>query len=435
MADQLNPRMPARFVDLKRTIAAAYPDFEARITRAWAEILDELDVASKTIAAEGPNIIPQVQFADLASLSGEQIDNIKRRGCVVIRDVVDDEEVAGWKSSLDEFVKANPDVPGLPDDDKQFFHLYWTKAQVLARAHPNVLNATTFLNNLYHTKDGKAPDGVDLSAPLSYADRFRIRRPGVAWEVHPPHIDGGAIERWEDETFRQCFADILSGDWRKHDAYDLEDRINARSSLYGRPGQATVFRTYQGWLALSPTGPRQGTIQFFPDVLLSNAYLILRPFFSYRAPSAPTPASALEASNWTYDISTPDFPGIFAVNGGFAGRLTVKDHPHLRLDTTMTSVPDVGAGDMVFWHCDLVHSVETVHTGAHDSAVMYIPAVPTTPQNAAYIARQNAAFVAGVTPPDFGSMRPESVYVGTGTPGDVHGALGRRAMGFEVEVA
>lgn len=61
---------------------------------------------------------------------------------------------------------------------------------------------------------------------------------------------GGAIERWEDKTFRRCFEDILTGNWRQHDPYELEYRLDARSSLYGRPGQATVFRTFQGWLAM-----------------------------------------------------------------------------------------------------------------------------------------------------------------------------------------
>ena len=61
---------------------------------------------------------------------------------------------------------------------------------------------------------------------------------------------GGGIERWEDEHFRSCFADILDGNWRKHDPYALEGRLNAKTSLYGRIGQSSIFRTFQGWLAL-----------------------------------------------------------------------------------------------------------------------------------------------------------------------------------------
>lgn len=88
-----------------------------------------------------------------------------------------------------------------------------------ARAHPNVLRLGTWLNNLYHidVPEDSMTDvlkGVELSTPLSYADRFRIRHavsnvhaakplidpgirhPGVQWNAHPPHIDGGGIERW-----------------------------------------------------------------------------------------------------------------------------------------------------------------------------------------------------------------------------------------------
>ena len=60
-----------------------------------------------------------------------------------------------------------------------------------ARSHPNMLRASAWLNNLYHFKTNDGPvEGVDLSTPLTYADRFRIRRPGKSWALHPPHVDG-----------------------------------------------------------------------------------------------------------------------------------------------------------------------------------------------------------------------------------------------------
>ena len=52
---------------------------------------------------------------------------------------------------------------------------------------------------------------------------------------------GGSIERWEDQIFRSCFDDILKGSWKQHDPYDLDGRINARSSLYGRSSQVGVY--------------------------------------------------------------------------------------------------------------------------------------------------------------------------------------------------
>jgi Protein of unknown function (DUF1479) len=69
------------------------------------------------------------------------------------------------------------------------------------------------------------------------------------------------------------------------------------------------------------------------------------------------------------DISTPDFPGTSLVNGQYAGlRPTPEFHPHLRLDECLVSVPKVNPGDTVFWHADVIHSVEEEHTGSGDSA-------------------------------------------------------------------
>ena len=76
----------------------------------------------------------------------------------------------------------------------------WTKPQVQARSHPNLLASIVWLNNLYHAAQNDSGEkneqlantmkGVDLSTPLSYADRFRIRKPGYEWDFHPPHVDG-----------------------------------------------------------------------------------------------------------------------------------------------------------------------------------------------------------------------------------------------------
>ena len=237
----------------------------------------------------------------------------------------------------------------------------WTKPQVQARSHPNVLATTVWLNNLYHAQVGEKNEqsantmkGVDLNTPLTYADRFRIRKPGAKWNLsfNPPHVDGelyivfcetiilfcsskipspppvgGTIERWEDPFFRKCFENIFNGSWRDHDPYALEGRLDARTSLYARPSQSSTFRTFKGWLAMrwtlhkknwshlyifihwpdsnnsSETGPTQGTLHVFPDVLLSNAYIILRPFFSPTVP--PNSKEIYDANNWQFGKS-PD---------------------------------------------------------------------------------------------------------------------------------
>ncbi|TFK50216.1 DUF1479-domain-containing protein [Heliocybe sulcata] len=424
---------PPHFVDIKREIVASYPGFEERATDAWKRLLRELAKSTELIGKEGSNIVPQINFKDLASADQDFIDLVKRRGCVVIHDVVDRAKATAWQRDLKEYVKVNP-VPGFPEEDKQFFQLYWTGPQVKARADPNVLNATKWLNNLYHIQSKEDTAGVDLSTPLAYADRFRIRHPGGFWDNHPPHVDGGAIERWQDKDFRKCYGDILSGEWEKHDPYWLEGRMKARTSLYGRVGQSTIFRTFQGWLALSETAPTEGTLKVFPDVILSNAYTILRPFF--RPKAGEVDGDPLDASNWEFDISSPEFPGIYARDSGFVGpRPNPISHPHMKLEKTMVSVPKVYPGDMVFWHCDVVHSVEQEHTGKEDSCVMYIPAVPSTPQNAAYIERQKESFLGGIPPPDYPREEGEANYKGVGLVDDITSPIGRLAMGLSVTVA
>ncbi len=48
--------LPPRFADLKREIANSYPDFEKRVTKAWAEIIDQLNKRTEEIAKEGSEV-------------------------------------------------------------------------------------------------------------------------------------------------------------------------------------------------------------------------------------------------------------------------------------------------------------------------------------------------------------------------------------------
>ncbi|KAG8751206.1 hypothetical protein FRC12_012544 [Ceratobasidium sp. 428] len=281
-----------------------------------------------------------------------------------------------------------------------------------------------------------------------------MRQPGVFWNLHSPHIDGGSIERWEDPVFRKCFSSIIAGDWSKYDPYDFTYRLEGNTDMYARPNQCSVFRTWQGWLAMSyvdislrntptlilktssSTAPGEGTIRFFPDLTLLTAYIILRPFFK----PVDNDPSNIDPSNWVIDVDgSPDFQGVGRELDAYGKemftsvRASQESHPHLRVDQTMTSAPKVNPGDMVFWHCDLLHSVETEHKGAGVSSVMYIPAVPLTLPNAKYVAGQRDAFIAGRPPPDFPQYdgKGESDFVNKGREEHITSAEGRCAMGLK----
>ena len=48
--------LPPRFADLKREIAESYPDFERRVTDAWAEIVQQLKETSEVVKREGSDV-------------------------------------------------------------------------------------------------------------------------------------------------------------------------------------------------------------------------------------------------------------------------------------------------------------------------------------------------------------------------------------------
>jgi len=49
-------KLPPRFAQLKREIAESYPDFEQRVTKAWKEIIEQLNETTQVIAKEGSNV-------------------------------------------------------------------------------------------------------------------------------------------------------------------------------------------------------------------------------------------------------------------------------------------------------------------------------------------------------------------------------------------
>lgn len=65
---------------------------------------------------------------------------------------------------------------------------------------------------------------------------------------------------------------------------------------------------------------------------------------------------------------------------------------------------------------------------------MFIPAVPSTAQNIAYVEKQKEAFLEGRTPPDF-PKGLENGWVGIGRADDISNPMGRRAMGLSIAVA
>jgi len=90
-----------------------------------------------------------------------------------------------------------------------------------------------------------------------------------------------------------------------------------------------MFRTFQGWTALTRQGPGDGTLQLIP-IAESMVYVLLR--------------------------AIQDDVAEDSLCGAEPGRaLSVNDQYHSPL---LKVIPLMEPGDKIFWHCDVVHAVE-----------------------------------------------------------------------------
>lgn len=174
----------------------------------------------------------------------------------------------------------------------------------------------------------------------------------------------------------------------------------------------------QGWISLSHTGTGEGTIRMVPELKLSTAYQLLRPYFILGE---------------RFDAVTPLFPG--ADPGQLQFFPTPELHPHLQMEKSMVGIPPVRPGDYVFWHCDLVHEVDRFHPGARDSSVAYNGCVPLCPYNLENLVSMRQSFLDVLPPRDFekyehGELEREHEDHGA-RPENVLSLAGKRALGLE----
>lgn len=309
---------------------------------------------------------------------------MRERGCLILRNVVSEDQATLWEASLKDYTRRHPGVGGYPRDKPAGWNIFWTPAQVQIRSHPSVMEAMKSVSRLWQASDPTTP--IDLDSQVVYPDRIRIRYPTQDPDQFPlqPHLDSGAIERWEDEENRKNFSAIFEGNWQDWDGWEADFRVNAKSDLYQAGSIAcSAWRSLQGWLSLSHTNTGEGTLRVLPNLKLSVAYIMLRPLFH----------------TGEYDDSLPTFPGSTPGHTQFFP--TLENHPHLAIDRAIVGIPPVRPGDYVFWHCDLVHGVDKINAGKNDSSVSYNACNPLTPYNLQSLLATRAAFEKGDVPADF----------------------------------
>jgi uncharacterized protein DUF1479 len=404
--------LPEAIRTTKQQLRAALPEYK----EVFHEVEAEMRGRVEEIVSEresGHDVIPIVQYADIASgtVPAELVRKVRSRGACAVRGTFSREMATAWDDEIAAYVEKNDLDAKLANraEDKYFgtlasakpqiYGIYWSRPQVQARQSESLTNVRVFLNNLWRAES----DGVCYINPNetpAYADRIRRRPPGSASLGLSPHVDGGSVERWLDHNFRKVYRSVFAGDWRKYSAFDAAFRPQVQE--VESPAVCSMFRTFQGWTALTRQGPGDGTLQLIP-IAESMVYILLR---------------AIQD-----DVPEDD------LCGALPGRaLSVNEQYHSPLIKALSSIPVMEPGDTIFWHCDVIHAVENEHRGSGYSNVMYIASAPGCPKNSAYLERQAVSFLSGKTPPDFPADNFEVNFVGRGTLEDLdergHSQLG-----------
>lgn len=410
MADD-NFNVSSFIAESKRAIKAGN-DVGKHFSKARDLVRREVDDVVNKHAHSG-KLIPELSFEKVRDnkVSGKELQEIRKHGCVIIRDLFAEKIANDWNTELGEYLDNNnyyeraKEKAGLDDyfgdlkDAKpQIFGVYWSRPQVMARQAESMAITKRFLNNLW---DVSAPAGPEFDADFdySYADRTRRRAPGDTSLGLSAHMDAGSYERWVDPAFQKIYANVFNGRLSEYDPWRAAYRTQTRE--FSSPAVSSMFRTFQGWTALTEQGPGDGTLELIP-IANAIAYVLLR----------------------SLQDDIPEDELCLAKPGRALG-VDAQWHPDLM--PGLLPIQTVAPGDSVWWHPDVVHAVGDEHSGDEYASVIYVGASPACAKNRAYSVRQAAHFTSGKSAPDFAAEDYEVDFNGRATIDDLT-ELGRKQM-------
>ena len=202
-----------------------------RLTKVLAEELPQI----------GPDSIAEIDFADLQQNEGQfdelALAKLKKSGVLIVRKIFSTEQAEQWNKELIDYLESNGKT-ALKPKSLNLHDSYWSKPQIQARHHPNMILLQKALNGLWNKKAG-IDDCVDLTKLLTYNDRLRMRNPGHHSFLYP-HLDNGTISRWSDSVSQETFKQIFDGQWEDYDPFCVNGRGFTRFD-----GTCTFFRYFK----------------------------------------------------------------------------------------------------------------------------------------------------------------------------------------------
>lgn len=387
-----------------RSVEQVFAAMRERVVRQVEEIVAD--------RAAGRPVWPVIDYADIEEgrVAPAVMDLVRRRGCAVIRGTFSHSQGLAWDRQMVDYVESNhffENYRGPADDffstvesKPEIYPVYWSRPQMEARQSPRMAQVQSFLNSFWVSRS-EGVQWFDQDRDSLYADRIRRRPPGTTSAGLGTHLDPGTLDLWMTADYQRAFRHLFDGSVESYDPWDASHRTGGPQ--YPGTTMCSAFRTFQGWTALSDMDHDQGVLHTIP-IPEAMGMLLLRPLLDDVEPD---------------DLCSVALSRTFPVNQRF--------HPELL--PALTGIPDVRAGDTVWWHCDMIHSVAPVTDQQGWGNVMYIPAAPWCPRNAAYAPKLRAAFLGGASPDDFPAEHYEEHWTGRFDPADLN-QIARRGLGF-----
>ncbi len=407
--------LPAAIREIKGALRARIEASGRTVEEVFAVIEGRVRSRVEEIAAareNGETIWPVIDYADIAagSVKPDDLAALKRRGCLVVRGHFAREQARRWDSEIVDYVESNrffenyrgpgDDFFGSVGSKPEIYPVFWSPPQMQARQSAEMATVQSFLNQQWtHASDGV--NWFDPERDSLYPDRIRRRPEGADSDGLGSHLDPGTLDLWMTEANQRAFRHLFDGTPEQYDPWDAAHRT--AGPQYPGSTMCSVFRTFQGWTALSDMDHDQGVLHTVP-IPEAMAYLMLRPLLS--------------------DVPKEDMCGV-TVNQVFPA----SEKWHSLLLEALSGIPDVKAGDSVWWHSDMIHSVAPVRDQKGWGNVMYIPAAPWCPRNEAYAAEVRRAFLTGESPSDFPAEHYEKDWPNRFSPEQLN-LTGRRGMGL-----
>ena len=417
------PHWEATPDDLPGAIRQVKAALRARITASGRSVEDVFAVIEKRVRAQveqiaaekarGETVWPVIEYADIAAgtVTADQLARLRQRGCLIVRGHFDRDQALGWDQDIVRYVESNrffetyrgpgDDFFGSVGSRPEIYPIYWSPAQMQARQSDRMARVQAFLNAQWTSQS----DGVQWFDPQRdslYPDRIRRRPEGADSAGLGTHLDPGTLDLWMTQAYQRAFRHLFDGTAEAYDPWDAAYRT--AGPQYPGTTMCSAFRTFQGWTALSDMAHDQGVLHTVP-IPEAMGYLMLRPLLS--------------------DVPDDNMCGV-TTNKVFP----VSDTWHPLLLEALTGIPDVRAGDSVWWHCDMIHSVAPVQNQRGWGNVMYIPAAPWCPRNERYAAAVREAFITGASPSDFPAENYERDWPNRFQPGDLN-QTGRRGLDLD----